>query len=79
MTFQEIKDKQQKMKSEGKSDKEISELLKDDIAAFAKECYEDHSKMDSFVKQMESDMKSNSIMNTFLFGLLSDKYNGWGR
>ncbi len=78
MKFQDIKDKQEKMKSEGKSDEEILELLKGDIASFAKECYEDHSKMESFVKQMESDMKSNSIMNTFLFGLLSDKYNGWG-
>lgn len=66
------------MKSEGKSDEEILELLKGDIAAFAKECYEEPAKMDNFVKQTEKEMKSNSIMSTFLFGFLFGRYNGWG-
>lgn len=78
MTLQEIRDKHDKLVSEGKSEKEISELLKDDISAFAEECFDKPEKMDVFAKQIEEEMKSNSIMNTFLFGFLTNNLNGWG-
>lgn len=78
MTLQEIRDKHDNLASEGKSEEEISELLKDDISAFAKECFDKPEKMNDFAKQMEEEMKSNSIMSTFLFGFLTSEQRCWG-
>ena len=78
MDWKEIEEKYQRLQAEGKTDEEATEMLKDEIDAFAKECVEHPEKMTGVMPGFGDAIKSNPVLADLLFFLFFRPSGGWG-
>ena len=78
MDWKEIEEKYQRLQAEGKTDEEATEMLKDEIGAFAKECVEHPEKMTDAIPDLGGAIQNNPIFADLLFFLFFRPRGGWG-
>lgn len=78
MDWKELQAKYLKLQSEGKTEEEATEMLKDEIGAFAKECVEHPEKMTDAMPEFGGAIQSNPVFADLLFFLFFRPRGGWG-
>ncbi len=78
MDWKEIEEKYQRLQADGKTDEEATEMLKDEIGAFAKECVEHPEKMTGVMPDFGGAIQSNPVLADLLFFLFLRPRSGWG-
>ena len=79
MDWKELKEKSKRLQSEGKTEEEAAEMLKDEIGAFAKECFEHPEKMVDAIPDLGGAIQNNPVLADLLFFLFFRPRGGWGR
>ena len=62
MDWKEIKEKSKRLQSDGKTEEEAAEILKDEIGVFAKECFEHPEKMTDAISDLGGAIQNNPIL-----------------
>lgn len=78
MDWQEIKMKSELLQSEGKTEEEAAEMLKDEIRIFVKECVEHPGKVIEAMPDLSEAFKNTPIPACVLLLLLFQQRGGWG-
>jgi len=78
MEWKELQGKYQRLQSEGKTEKEAAEMLKDEIGVFAKECFEQPEKMTDVMPELGGAIQNNPNFADLLFSLFFRPRGGWG-
>lgn len=73
MDWKEIQEKYEHLRSEGKTEEEAIEILKDEVGVFAKDCAEPPEKVTGMMPDFGS-----SIFATLLSAIFFGR-GGWGR
>lgn len=78
MYWKELQAKYQQLQSEGKTAEDAAEMLRDEIAAFAKECVEQPEKMTDAMPDLGGVIQDNPILADLIFFLFFSTRSGWG-
>ncbi len=78
MDWKELQAKYQQLQAEGKTSQAATEILSDEIAAFAKECVEQPEKMTDVMPELGGAIQNNPILADLLFSLFFRPRGGWG-
>ena len=78
MDWKEIKEKSERLQSEGKTAEEAAEMLKDEIGVFAKECVEHPEKATDAMPDLGKIMQVNPVLSDLFFFLFFRPRGGWG-
>ena len=79
MDWKELKEKSKRLQSEGKTEEEAVEILKDEIGAFAEECFEHPEKMVDTIPDLGGAIQNNPVLADLLFFFFFRHGGGWGR
>lgn len=79
MDWKELKEKSKRLQSEGKTEEEAAEILKDEIGAFAKECFEHPEKMVDTIPDLGGAIQNNPVLADLLFFFFFRHGDRWGR
>ena len=79
MDWKELKEKSRRLQSEGKTEEEAAEMLKDEIGAFAEECLEHPEKMVDAIPDLGGAIQNNPVLANLLLFLFFRPSGGWGR
>ena len=81
MDWKELKEKSKRLQSEGKTEEEEEavEMLKDEIGAFAEECFEHPEKLVDTIPDLGGAIQNNPVLAGLLSFFFSRYGGGWGR